>query len=472
MTRLTLRTRIFLSYLLLIGLAVASTTLFVNRQILESAEQTFYDGFEEKVGFIAIEIEEISYEWFEEDLAEEEAFRRITDLADDLNVTVVLLNPADFEVFFDSRIGSVAYYLGEPEDMLHLEEEGSPTIFTDEAEEQVYSSAYIYFDDEPVLAVRVGQSWQPLTATQRNQTLIVTLSAVGLGGGLLLLLGSWLANALTRPLTELRQTAQAMAAGDLSTRANTNAPHEVAELARDVNQMAEAVESMVAEQRAFASNAAHELRTPLTAIRLRTETLLEDDPEPAVVKQYIAEIDEEALRLSELVDDLWLLAKLDSRKLVAGREQVDITRILRALDAEFAAQIEKKQLAYQLNLPDSLPTIQASIAHVQVVLRNLIENAIKYTPRQGQITVSVKLFKRTIRVTVRDTGIGIAEEHLPKLFNRFYRVDKARNRTIPGSGLGLSLAHSIVSLYNGKLSISSKGVGQGTTARVSFPLDE
>ncbi len=471
MKRLPLRTRIFLSYLLLIGLAVTIIIFLANRQIVAVTEDTHYEGFEEKADFVIGELEELFWPViYEEPYDEAELNNQLIDLAADLEMSIVLSWIDPLEVFFDSDIGRVAYDVPDTDDVWHLIEEEEVINFEDVERGWVYRTDMVYFEEEPAFIVRVGQPSQPIDVAARNQTLFLTAALLGVGALLLLIFGSWLANALTRPLTQLGQTAREMAVGNLSTRANTNAPGEVATLAQDFNKMAEAVEKMVAEQRAFASNAAHELRTPLTAIRLRTETLLEDDPDEALTQQYIAEIDAEALRLSRLVEDLRLLSQVDANRLEAANETVEVGRVLHRLAQEFDKQIADKQLIYTTVVASDLPPIKASLTHIQVVLRNLIENAIKYTPEQGAVTVTAVTMGGNVQITVQDNGLGIEAEHLPKLFNRFYRVDPSRNRSIPGTGLGLSLVHSIVSLYGGTIAITSEGVGQGTTALLTFPV--
>ncbi|MEM7346704.1 MAG: HAMP domain-containing sensor histidine kinase [Chloroflexota bacterium] len=470
MKTLTLRTRIFLSYLLLIGTAVVAIIIIANRQIVAASEDAYYSNFEEKAGIIIDEMIEVWENQADDVPLDEEAiYVAVRELAEDLNITVTLLDVDSLEVIFDSRLEDIDDELYDEPDIVHLLEEEEPINHENDRDGQVYRADFVYFDNEPVLIVRVGESWQPLVQTMRTQTIALSAGLIGTGLIALLVFGSWLANALTKPLTQLRQTAQQMAAGNLDTRASTNAPGEVATLAHDFNAMAEAVENMVAQQKAFASNAAHELRTPLTAIILRTETLLEDNPDPALTQQYITEIDAEAQRLNRLVEDLRLLSRLDANKLVLSRDQVDVGQVAQHLARTFQPQIKEKGLIYSTVVNTDMPYVQASVTHIQIVLRNLIENAIKYTPEQGAITVSVVAIGGNIQVTVQDNGIGVEKAHLSHLFNRFYRVDKARNRAIPGTGLGLSLVQSIVSLYGGTISISSEGIGHGTTVLLTLP---
>ena len=336
-----------------------------------------------------------------------------------------------------------------------------------------YRLRMIALEDDPIYLLAFGASNAVIGSnTQRSALALAGLTAAA-GIFLLLLLGRWLVNTLTRPLTDLRRSAQAMAAGQLDTRAATDAPPEIRGLAEDFNRMATAVENMVAEQRAFASNAAHELRTPLTAMRIRTEALLEDEPDEALRQTYVTEIQDEIGRLTRLVEDLRLLSRADAQNLEIGNESVNLVSLVRALDREFSRQIKGKQLNLKLTAPDEIYVVRGSTSHMRVLLRNVIENAIKYTPAGGRIGIDLDDDQAgNHQLTVRDTGVGIPAADLPHLTKRFYRVDKAHSRKVPGSGLGLSLVHSIVELYGGRLEVTSEGSERGTTVKIVLPATQ
>ncbi|MEM7111231.1 MAG: HAMP domain-containing sensor histidine kinase [Chloroflexota bacterium] len=467
----TLRTRIFLSYIFLIGLAAVFVTVVSNRHRRDVVEDGFYEGFDEKANLATGTAEDLFVELLEDEIEDESfIFRELQEIADDLNIQIMLLELDGETVFFDSERGVGDYFLPESEDVAHLIEQNEPLDYENEEDGRISRATFVSFDDEPAYIVRVIESQEPLTVSLRNQSFLLTAVTLIIAALILLALGAFLANGLTRPLTQLRQSAQAMAAGKLDTRANTQAPPEISLLAEDFNQMATAVEDMVAEQRAFASNAAHELRTPLTAIRIRTETLLEDDPDAELRQRYISEIDAEAKRLSRLVNDLRMLSRADARNLATGSERIDLVQLVRGMEQLFDGQIKEKQLNYVPQLPQGPCFVQASVTHLRIIVRNIIENAIKYTPEQGIIAVSLQPTGSHLHFEVRDNGMGIAAEDLPQLFNRFYRVDKAHSRKIPGSGLGLSLVSSIVNLYDGTVTVTSDGAGMGTTVQVLLPI--
>ncbi len=236
--------------------------------------------------------------------------------------------------------------------------------------------------------------------------------------------------------------------------------------------MSAQVEAMIEAQRAFASNASHELRTPLTTIRLRSEALREGELDDETASRYIAEIDDEVQRLGNLVQDLMLLSRLDAGRQETGDEQVDAVRLARQLLREITPPAENRHITLVLDAPDTLPVVTAGYTHLTIVFRNLLSNALKYTPDGGQITWQMALAGQTIRHTIHDTGQGIAAEDLPHLFDRFYRADKSRSRAAPGVGLGLSLVKLIVELYGGEVEITSAGLGQGTAVTVCWPLHQ
>ncbi len=469
MSRLNLRSRIFLSYLLLIVPMGVILILFARQTLDATIEDNFAISFEEDLDFVEEQVEEWVIRLVEEEsFDEQDLFNELADLAEDIDLHVLLLDVEGEEILFDSLPSrEMTDFPGE--DVEFLIEFGFPDGI-ETADEFLYAAHYVFYEDDPDFILRMGRSVAEVTQTQQTQSTALTVTTILVGAGLLVLLGSWMANTLTRPIKRLRTTAQAMATGDLTTRADMNAPQEVAELAHDFNEMAAAVETMVTEQKAFAGNVAHELRTPLTAIRLRTESLLEDNPDAAMTRKYIEEIDSEARRLSGLVDDLRLLARADANRVAIGREMVDLGRIIRTLHQEYQTQLTQKQLTWHSNIAPDLPPVEAGLSHMQIVLRNLIDNAIKYTPDGGEVVVSAESNPNQLIVTVRDNGMGISAEDLPHLFTRFYRADKSRNRAISGSGLGLGIVQSMVDLYGGTISIASDGIGHGTTVTMTLPV--
>lgn len=467
----SLRNRIFLSYFVLIASVIGVIGSVTVRQIREVSTEGFQDSFYEHQDTVIGTVEDLIFEEMEEGFVEAIWHGELAAHATNFEIVIELIELDGLTRYYHSENGFDDFEIEYAPEIRRLIRTGDEQEENNEDDQILSIVQIIYFEDEPQLIVRISESYGYVNNEIQRQTWTLIISSIVGGVILLLLLGSWLANGLTRPLTNLRATAQEMAAGQLDIRAETNAPSEIQLLAQDFNQMASAVESMVSEQRAFASNAAHELRTPLTGIRLRLETLLEDDPDEALMQRYLTEIDDEVGRLSRLVQDLRVLSHSDAQQLQIGTSEVQVGRLLNALEYEFAPQVAEKHLQYTMLISADPPPITASNNHIRTILRNLIENAIKYTPEYGSVQVSLTQETHNLVVKVVDNGMGISAENLPKLFNRFYRVDPARNRKIAGSGLGLSLAQSIAALYGGEITITSAGLGKGSTAQLTLPLD-
>ena len=187
-------------------------------------------------------------------------------------------------------------------------------------------------------------------------------------------------------------------------------------------------------------------------------------------QQYIAEIDDEVRRLGTLIEDLTLLSRFDAGRSELGKSEIDVRRFATSIMQQFQPQATPKQITLTLESPQEGVTLYASLTHLTVVFRNVLDNALKYTPEGGIITMIISEEVDGICAIIEDTGQGIEPHHLPRLFERFFRVDKARSRQVPGTGLGLALVQSIVKAYGGSISIESDGLQQGTTVTIRWPI--
>ncbi len=291
---------------------------------------------------------------------------------------------------------------------------------------------------------------------------------------LALIAALWLAQSIIHPLYILRESAVQLSHGDLSHRVDYHGRDEIGEVAQAFNEMAQQVESMLEEQRAFASNTSHELRTPLTTIRLRTEALRYEQPplETDIRERYITEIDDEVNRMTALIEDLTLLSRLDAGRAELGKNEIDFARLVSSVETRMLPQATTKniRLVTVNALDNEMLPVQASLSHLTVVFRNVLDNAIKYTPDGGEVRWTVTKDGHQICSTIEDTGRGIHPDQLPHLFERFYRGDKARSRDVAGTGLGLSIVKSIVEAYGGTVAVSSEGDGKGTRVVIHWPL--
>jgi len=221
-------------------------------------------------------------------------------------------------------------------------------------------------------------------------------------------------------------------------------------------------------RRDFVANVSHELKTPLTSLRGFAETLLEDDPPEDLRRDFLSSIRSNSLRLQHLVDDLLDLSRLESGGWVARREEVDLGPVMEDLWDSFRDGASERGLAFSL---DGDAAVLADLQGVIQVFQNLIANAIRYTPDGGSIAVCIHAEEDLVEVEVRDTGIGIPASALPRVFERFFRVDSARARAQGGTGLGLAIVKHLVDAMGGKVWAESEP-GKGTSFFVTLPAGE
>ncbi|MBP2019470.1 two-component system sensor histidine kinase VicK [Symbiobacterium terraclitae] len=229
------------------------------------------------------------------------------------------------------------------------------------------------------------------------------------------------------------------------------------------------LEKVEAMRREFVANVSHELKTPLTTVKSYVETLLDGAAEdPEVRTRFLRVVDAETERMARLVRDLLRLTHMDEGTSRWTLRPHDLGALVAEVTARLRVQAEQKQLTVECEVAPGTPEAVCDYDKIQQVVVNLLANAIEFTPNGGQIRITVEPAPGEVRVTIRDTGIGIPPEDLPRIFERFYRVDKARSRTMGGTGLGLSIAKQIVELSGGRIGIESE-VGRGTAVTFTLP---
>jgi len=237
-------------------------------------------------------------------------------------------------------------------------------------------------------------------------------------------------------------------------------------LFRDVTQLQQAEEM----RRDFVANVSHELRTPLSIFRGYLETLLDDPQQPPGELLRILEIMERhSDRLNALVEDVLSLARLESPGVELDLAEVDLAELLHSIMRDWQKRFAARQLKSHLDVPGDLPLLEADESRLQEVVYNLLDNAVKYSQPGGTISLRAAVAGDRVRISVADQGIGIPEADLPRIFQRFYRADKARSRELGGTGLGLSIVKHIVQLHGGTVEAES-APGKGTTISVLLPV--
>ncbi len=287
--------------------------------------------------------------------------------------------------------------------------------------------------------------------------------------GMALLISFFLSRSLTAPLQTLTHISQRVAEGHYNERVPAGGSDELGQLARSFNAMAEKLEQVEAMRRRLIGDVAHELRTPLTAIQGSMEGLV-DGILPAD-RTTFEQIASEAGRLSRLVDDLQELARVEAGAFTLNFQPVSLADLVETLRKRFATSCAAKGISLTFHLPDALPRVRADSDRLLQVLTNLLNNARQYTPSGGQVTLSAEASGHEVVVRVKDNGIGIPAEHLPHIFDRFYRVDRSRSRRAGGgSGIGLTICKYLVEAQGGRIWAESPGEGQGSTFSFTLPM--
>ena len=306
----------------------------------------------------------------------------------------------------------------------------------------------------------------PVQAAQTSINRSLLLAALG-GGGAALALALLFSQRVVSPLEALTAAALRLKAGDLSQRVTPRSKDEIGQLAQAFNAMADGLARTEQLRRQLVSDVAHELRTPLTNLRGYLEAVRDGvvEPKPEVVDSLY----EETMHLIRLVDDLQDLALAEAGQLRLEPQPVAlgeaVSRTLAALPPQLIAQAAPITVA----VGAEVPPVYADPGRLRQVLTNLLANAIAHTPRDGRIEVAAQRVADEVEVRVRDTGAGIAPEHLPFVFERFYRADPARARATGGAGLGLAIVRQLVEAQGGRVSAES-ALGRGSTFTFTVPI--
>ncbi len=306
------------------------------------------------------------------------------------------------------------------------------------------------------------------TAWNRSTFWSVIAGTTAAGG-----LSYWVSKRIMQPLTQIEQITQKFAAGHLDERLPPSEIPEINQLATSFNRMAVSLEDVELRRRELVSDLTHELRTPLTVLRGYLEELAAEQIEPT--PEVYQQLAKETRRLERLVNDLQELSKAEAGYLPIKLQAVDLRPLLESLVQKFSDQLLEDGPVLRLECPDQLPLVLADIDRVEQVLVNLIGNALTYT-KAGSITVSAwtqaeEIKSRVSRmwVAVTDTGIGIAQEDLPHVFERFWRAEKSRNQHTGGTGIGLAICKRLIELQGGQIGVESQ-LGVGSTFRFYLPL--
>lgn len=335
-------------------------------------------------------------------------------------------------------------------------------------QDTMYVNVPVREENRIIGAVRVAYT---LTQIQERIGKIRTLlfTSVAVYAALIVALTFWLANSIAAPLEALTGDAQRLARGELSHRIHLKGTEEVNQLGQTLNQMSERLEQLEGLRRQYVSDVSHELRTPLASIRGMAETLLEHgETDPELRGRYLPRIIAQTDRLARLASQLLDLAQIESGNLVNFFAPTSMAAVIEEATHTCSERANERGVQLVVTVADDLPQIIADRDRLVQVFLNLVDNAVRYTPAGGRVQVSAQAAGSKITVAVEDTGSGIPAEHLPHLFERFYRVDRARTLRSGGTGLGLSIVEQIVKAHGGTIRVTSEE-GKGTRFDLTLP---
>lgn len=272
---------------------------------------------------------------------------------------------------------------------------------------------------------------------------------------------------IARPIHRLAGASQRLAEGHYGERVPVDGTTEAHQLATSFNAMAAAVEDAERRRQELIGDVAHEMRTPIATLEGYLEGLLDGVIEPT--DRVLAKLHDETGRLRRLIEDLQELSRAEAHQLTVVCRATAPAAIVRPAVERLEADVAEHGLTLDVEVPPDLPEVQADKERAIQVLTNLVTNAVRYTPAPGQIAVRVAAGDGMVRFEVSDSGIGIAPEDVPRVFERFYRADKSRARASGGAGVGLTIARALAETMGGRISAQSPGPGQGSTFTFELP---
>lgn len=335
----------------------------------------------------------------------------------------------------------------------------------------IYASAYIENDkSEKIGVVLLISSFEEIYSLLDviNQKWFILTIVISILIAVIVFLTSQI---IIVPLKNILKVIQKITAGQLYQRIEIKGHNEFSELGEAFNKMTEQLEQVESSRQEFVSNVSHELKTPLSSIKVLSDSILLQEEMPTeVYREFLQDINSEIDRMTNIVNDLLALVKLDNREaeINLNINETNLNKMLKDILKRLYPLAEQKniELLYEDN---KNVNIEADEMKLSLAISNLVENGIKYTPEKGTVKVIIDSDHQNAFITVQDTGIGINEEEQSKVFNRFYRVDKTRDRETGGTGLGLAITHSTVMLHNGSIKLVSKE-NEGATFIVRLPI--
>jgi signal transduction histidine kinase len=277
------------------------------------------------------------------------------------------------------------------------------------------------------------------------------------------------ADIISKPIERLTEAVKRMAQGKFNQKVEVYGNDEISNLGRAFNLMTTKLDQVDKQRREFVANVSHELRTPLSSIKILSESLIHQDHAPEeIYKEFLTDIDSEVDRLNKIIDSLLYLVDLEKETIDLDYQLTYVNYLIQKVISSLKPLADKKNI--ELNFTEKTKIqVMLDKFKIQQSLINIIGNAIKYTPENGKVNIDLYSEQNKFIIKIKDNGIGIPEDELPFIFDRFYRVDKARARKSGGTGLGLSITQQLIALHQGEISVESE-VNKGTTIYIVLPL--
>lgn len=282
---------------------------------------------------------------------------------------------------------------------------------------------------------------------------------------------SYITVRMTKPITDMRNIVRRFSKGEFEARVKVSSTDEVGELGESFNAMADALDKLENSRRSFVANVSHELRSPLTSMRGFLEAMQDGTIPQEEHGKYLGIVIEENKRMTAMVNDLLDLARIESGQTVLKIESFDVNELIIRTLLTFEARIDAANLAIHMDFDQDHTFVEADPDQIAQVIRNLIDNSIKFSPNGGQLTLRSRVDKKQVFISVRDEGAGIASEDLPYVFDRFYKGEKAHTPSGSSSGIGLSIVKRIIEQHKETIAVESMQ-GVGTCFTFSLKLCE